>query len=297
MSETTTTPMAIARPPARRSATANLIRILRRNPVVPIGLVVVAIFMLTAIFAPWMAPKDPQAIDVINRLLPPGPGHWLGTDEYGRDVLSRVIHGTRISMSVSVFVVVLSALFGVTLGILSAHYSRLDNLIMRLTDGLMAFPEILLAISIVATLGPSKSNVVIALCIVYTPLIARVVRASALVEREKTYVEALKVLGASPVRIMFLNMLPNCTAPLIVQLTFIFAQAIIVEASLSFLGAGTPPQFPSWGNILSEGVVVMQEAWWLTVFPGLCILIVVMALNLLGDGLRDLLDPHNTTRR
>lgn len=292
-----TTQQAPAAPPARpRSKGSRFLRLVRRNPFVPIGGGVVALFALTALFAPWLAPKDPQMIDVINRLLPPSPGHLMGTDEYGRDILSRVIHGSRISMSVAVMVVILSALMGVFLGILSAYYRRLDNIIMRVVDGLMAFPEILLAISIVATLGPSKGNVVAALCFVYTPLIARVVRASALVERERTYVEALEVLGAHPLRVMFLNILPNCTAPLIIQLTFIFAQSIIVEASLSFLGAGTPPQYPSWGNILSEGVTVMQEAWWQTAFPGLCILVVVMALNLMGDGLRDLLDPHNISR-
>jgi peptide/nickel transport system permease protein len=296
MSEDT---LQVATPPLgnRNKGAARIFRLLGRNPFVPAGGAVVLLFTICALFAPWLAPKDPQTIDVINRLLPPGPEHWLGTDEYGRDVLSRVLHGSSISMSVAAMVAALSAVMGVILGILSAYYRRLDNIIMRIVDGLMAFPEILLAISIVATLGPSKSNVVIALCIVYTPLIARVVRASALIERERTYVEALHVLGAHPVRVMFLNILPNCTAPLIIQLTFIFAQSIIVEASLSFLGAGTPPQFPSWGNILSEGVVVMQEAWWLTVFPGLCILIVVMALNLMGDGLRDLLDPHNASGR
>ena len=292
-----TTRQAPAAPLARpRSKGSRFLRLVRRNPFVPIGGGVVALFALTALFAPWLAPKDPQMIDVINRLLPPSAGHLMGTDEYGRDILSRVIHGSRISMSVAVMVVILSALMGVFLGILSAYYRRLDNIIMRVVDGLMAFPEILLAISIVATLGPSKGNVVAALCFVYTPLIARVVRASALVERERTYVEALEVLGAHPLRVMFLNILPNCTAPLIIQLTFIFAQSIIVEASLSFLGAGTPPQYPSWGNILSEGVTVMQEAWWQTAFPGLCILVVVMALNLMGDGLRDLLDPHNISR-
>ncbi|MBS7706267.1 ABC transporter permease [Chelatococcus asaccharovorans] len=285
---------ALARP---RSKGSRFLRLVRRNPFVPIGGGVVVLFALTALFAPWLAPKNPQMIDVVNRLLPPGPGHWMGTDEYGRDILSRVIHGSRISMSVAVLVVILSALMGVVLGILSAYYRKLDNIIMRMVDGLMAFPEILLAISIVATLGPSKGNVVAALCVVYTPLIARVVRASALVERERTYVEAMEVMGAHPLRVMFLNILPNCTAPLIVQLTFIFAQSIIVEASLSFLGAGTPPQYPSWGNILSEGVIVMQEAWWQTAFPGLCILVVVMALNLMGDGLRDVLDPHNISRR
>ena len=285
---------ALARP---RSKGSRFLRLVRRNPFVPIGGGVVALFALTALFAPWLAPKNPQMIDVVNRLLPPSPGHWMGTDEYGRDILSRVIHGSRISMSVAMLVVILSALMGVVLGILSAYYRRLDNIIMRMVDGLMAFPEILLAISIVATLGPSKGNVVAALCVVYTPLIARVVRASALVERERTYVEAMEVMGAHPLRVMFLNILPNCTAPLIIQLTFIFAQSIIVEASLSFLGAGTPPQYPSWGNILSEGVIVMQEAWWQTAFPGLCILVVVMALNLMGDGLRDVLDPHNISRR
>ncbi|CAH1660695.1 ABC transporter permease [Chelatococcus asaccharovorans] len=295
MSDTTQQALAaLARP---RSKGSRFLRLVRRNPFVPIGGGVVVLFALTALFAPWLAPKNPQMIDVVNRLLPPGPGHWMGTDEYGRDILSRVIHGSRISMSVAVLVVILSALMGVVLGILSAYYRKLDNIIMRMVDGLMAFPEILLAISIVATLGPSKGNVVAALCVVYTPLIARVVRASALVERERTYVEAMEVMGAHPLRVMFLNILPNCTAPLIVQLTFIFAQSIIVEASLSFLGAGTPPQYPSWGNILSEGVIVMQEAWWQTAFPGLCILVVVMALNLMGDGLRDVLDPHNISRK
>lgn len=285
----------ISAPEAERSGAAVAARKLWERlagyPTVLVGGLVVLVLAVIALLAPVIAPYPPLEMNIVDRLQAPSAAHWLGTDEFGRDVLSRIIYGSRISMGVGFAVVAIASVVGMVLGICSAFYKALDNMIMRVNDGLMAFPEILLAIAIVAALGPGKSNVVIALCIVYSPLVARVVRSVAIVEREKTYVEAMKVLGAGSWRIMTRHILPNCMAPFIVQITFIFAQTIIVEASLSFLGAGTPPQFPSWGNILSEGVVVMQEAWWITVFPGLVILVLVLALNLLGDGLRDMLDP------
>lgn len=278
----------------RKKAKSEGIRVLKRlmrNPMVLSGSIIVIIVAFIALFAPLLSPYDPLKMEIQDRMQGPNSQHWFGTDDFGRDILSRVIYGTQISMGVGFNVVLITSIVGIFLGIFSAFYRVLDNIIMRINDGLMAFPEILLAIAIVAALGPGKENVIIALSIVYTPLVARIVRAQAIVEREKVYVEAIKVLGASSWRIMFKHILPNCLSPFIIQITFIFAYSIIVEASLSFLGAGTPPQVPSWGNILSEGMSVMREAWWMTVFPGMFVMITVLGLNLLGDGLRDMLDP------
>jgi peptide/nickel transport system permease protein len=195
-------------------------------------------------------------------------------------------------MCVGFSVVLVTSALGLVFGLYSAYYRRLDNVLMRINDGLMAFPAILLAIAIMAALGPKMSNVIIALSVVYTPAVARAVRSAAITVREQTYIEAIRALGGKSWRIIWLHIAPNCLSPLIVQATFIFAYAVIIEASLSFLGAGTPPPEPSWGNILNDGRTLMKQAWWMTVFPGIAIMVTVLGLNLLGDGLRDLLDPH-----
>ena len=279
----------------------NFLEMFRRNIVVRrflsnrmavTGCALLAIIFLMAILAPLLATQPPLAMKVTDRLKAPSAAHWFGTDEFGRDVYSRVVHGSRISIAVGLSVVVISSVFGLILGLYSAYYRHLDNLIMRVVDGLMAFPAVLLAIAIMAALGPKIENVIISISVVYIPTVARTVRSAALVVREQTYIEAIRALGGKPWRIIWRHIAPNCMSPLIVQATFIFAYAVIIEASLSFLGAGTPPPQPSWGNILSDGRTLIRQAWWIMVFPGIAIVMTVLGLNLIGDGLRDLLDPH-----
>jgi peptide/nickel transport system permease protein len=256
------------------------------------GSILVIFISIVSIFAPLIAPSDPLEMVVKNRLQAPSSDHWFGTDEFGRDVFSRVVYGGEISMKVGFAVVIITSVLGTILGLYASYFKKLDNILMRINDGLMAFPAILLAIAIMAALGPRVENVIVALSVVYTPTIARTVRSAALVVREQTYIEAIRALGGKTNRIIWSHIAPNCLSPLIVQATFIFAYSVIIEASLSFLGAGTPAPLPSWGNILNDGRTVMLQAWWITVFPGIAIMLNVLGLNLLGDGLRDLLDPH-----
>ncbi len=269
-----------------------MVRRVLSNRLAVTGSFLLLIVLFTAIFAPLLTSYDPLAMNVSERLKPPGAAHWFGTDEFGRDLFSRVIYGSQISMKVGFSVMVVTSAIGAVLGLYSAYYRRLDHLIMRISDGLMAFPAILLAIAIMAAMGPTIQNVIISISIVYIPTIARAVRAAAIVVREQTYIEAIRSLGGKPGRIIWRHIAPNCLSPLIIQATFIFSYAVIIEASLSFLGAGTPPPQPSWGNILSDGRTVMRQAWWIMIFPGIAIVITVFGLNLIGDGLRDLLDPH-----
>jgi peptide/nickel transport system permease protein len=264
---------------------------LGRRRITLVGAVLVAVVVVVAALAPVLAPWDPLALDVKSRLQGPAPDHWFGTDDVGRDVLSRVLYGARISVIVGGLVVVLSVAAGLGVGLAAGYYRRLDGVLMRVMDGLMAFPAIILAIALMASLGPSLRNVVLALGIVYTPRIARIVRGSVLVVRELPYVEAAHALGASDIGIIGRHVLPNCLSPVIVQSTFIFALAVLGEAALSFLGVGVPPFVPSWGNILAEGRLYIQQAPWLTLFPGTGIMATILGLNLFGDGLRDLLDP------
>ncbi|WP_019120361.1 ABC transporter permease [Brevibacillus massiliensis] len=269
-----------------------LIRRFLANRLAVTGSILVACIALVCLLAPLLTSYDPLEMMVQDRLKPPGSSHWFGTDDFGRDVFSRVVYGSRISMLVGFSVVAITSAIGLLFGLYSAYYRRLDNLLMRINDGLMAFPAILLAIAIMAALGPKMSNVIVALSVVYTPTVARAVRSAAITVREQTYIEAIRALGGKAQRIIWRHMAPNCLSPLIIQATFIFAYAVIIEASLSFLGAGTPPPEPSWGNILNDGRTLLKQAWWMTVFPGIAIMITVLGLNLLGDGLRDLLDPH-----
>ncbi|NMC32565.1 MAG: ABC transporter permease [Veillonellaceae bacterium] len=269
-----------------------IVRRFLSNRMAVTGCALLSIIFLLALFAPLLATQPPLAMKVTDRLKAPSAAHWFGTDEFGRDVYSRVVYGSRISISVGLSVVLISSVFGLILGLYSAYYRQLDNLIMRVVDGLMAFPAVLLAIAIMAALGPKVENVIISISVVYIPTVARTVRSAALVVREQTYIEAIRALGGKPWRIIWRHIAPNCLSPLIVQATFIFAYAVIIEASLSFLGAGTPPPQPSWGNILSDGRTLIRQAWWIMVFPGVAIVMTVLGLNLIGDGLRDLLDPH-----
>lgn len=267
-------------------------RLLFRRKIALIGAVLVAINVLVAVLAPAIARWNPQLLDVKARLAAPSATHWFGTDDVGRDVWSRVIYGARLSMIVGLSVVGFSFVAGIAFGLLGGYYRPLDNVLMRVMDGIMAFPGIILAIALMASLGPSVINVIVALGVVYVPRVARIVRGSVLVIRETPYVEAALALGVRDWSVLVKHILPNCMSPVIVQGTFIFAAAVLGEAALSFLGVGVPPQIPSWGNVLAEGRLYLQQAPWLTLFPGAAIMGCILGLNLFGDGLRDLLDPR-----
>ena len=267
------------------------------NPGLIIGLVGFVVIVLAAVIIPAVSNVDPTVMDVVNRLKPPSAEHPFGTDEFGRDLLIRVLYGARVSLAVGCSVALLSCLFGTIIGIYASYFKILDHIFMRICEGLIAIPGILLAIALMSALDGGTLNVVIALTIVYTPSVARVVRSSALVTKGRLYVEAAKVQGASSGRILWKLILPNVISPLTVQASFIFAQAIISEASLSFLGAGVPATEPSWGNILQSSKSVLSKAPWTVIFPGLAVILCVLSLNLLGDGLRDYLDPRTAGRK
>ena len=266
--------------------------VLRNNPNMAIGLFILLIAVLMAIFAPFISTDEPKALDPVNRLQPPSAEAFFGTDSVGRDVYSRTIYGSQLSLAIGALVTVLTILVGVVIGIVSGYYKLADNIVMRFMDGLMAFPSFLLAIALVALLGASIPNVVIALAVVETPRVVRIVRGSVLSLRERQYVEGALAVGARPLRILFTHIFPNLVAPLTVQATFVFALAILVEAGLSFLGAGVPPDVPSWGNMMGDANLLKQLAPWMIFFPGLFLSLTVLGANLLGDGLRDTLDPR-----
>ena len=250
------------------------------------------IMAIVAAGADWLAPFDPLRTNFRVRLHSPDSINWFGTDHFGRDILSRMMFGARTSLAIGAMVVVATGICGAFIGATAGYFSRLDQPLMRLMDALMAFPSIVLAMVVSATLGASVTNVVIALSIATTPHTARIVRASVLVGRELDYVEAARALGASDMRILFRHVLINSLGPLIVRLTYVFAIAILAEAALSFVGAGPPPPAPTFGSIIAQGRDFMREAAWITVFPGIAIMFCVLGLNLLGDGLRDVLDPR-----
>jgi len=268
-----------------------LIAKLFRRRVVLAGAVILAVVALAALLAPWIAPYDPMALKVLDRLQSPRATHWFGTDELGRDVFSRVIFGARYSLLIGALVVVVSMVCGVLLGLAAGFFRRLDGPVMRLVDAMMSFPDILLAIALVAVLGASMTNVILALAIVYTPRVARVVRASTLVVRELLFIEAARALGIPTWRILFIHVLQNIASPILVQATFIFAYAVLAEAGLSFLGVGVPPVLPTWGSMISSGQQFAHQAIWLVVFPGIAIILSALSLQMVGDGFRDLLDP------
>jgi peptide/nickel transport system permease protein len=271
------------------------LRRLWRNRLAVSGFGLLAVVLAAALFAGLLAPDDPLSMTVMDRMKSPSLRHLMGTDDFGRDIFSRVLYGARISLQVGVAVMLFTVAVGVLFGLLSGYFPRLDGPIMRVMDAMMAFPAILFGIAIMAVLGPKTINVVIALGVVYAPRTVRIVRASVLATKQLDYVEAVRAQAAGHLRILFRHILPNCMSPLVVQATFNFAYAVLAEASLSFVGAGAPPPTPSWGNILSEGRIYMQSAPWITVFPGIAIAITVLGLNLAGDGLRDVLDPRMKT--
>lgn len=262
-----------------------------RRKLVLAGAIVLGAVVLLALFAPWVTPYDPMALKILDRLQSPRAAHWFGTDELGRDVFSRVVFGARYSLLIGAMVVLISMFCGVLLGLAAGFFRRLDGPIMRLVDAMMSFPDILLAIALVAVLGASMSNVILALAIVYTPRVARVVRASTLVVRELLFIEAARALGIATWRILFIHILQNIASPILVQATFIFAYAVLAEAGLSFLGVGVPPALPTWGTMISSGQQFAHQAIWLVVFPGVAIILSALSLQMVGDGFRDLLDP------
>ena len=266
------------------------------NPVTMVCLAFLLLVVLAALFAPLLTSHDPTFLDPAVRLQGPSADFWFGTDDRGRDVFSRVVYGGRVSLLIGLSVTVAAALLGSLLGLLSGFYGRLDTPIMRTLDGLMAFPSILLAIAIMASLGPSTFNVFVSLVVVYTPTVARLVRSTTLVSKQQPYVESARAIGMGDGAILFRYVFPNGLSPLIVQCTFVVAYAIISEASLSFLGAGVDPETPTWGNMLRDGQRVLQRAWWLAVLPGVALVLTVLTLNMLGDGLRDALDPRGRKR-
>ncbi|NNE44806.1 MAG: ABC transporter permease [Gemmatimonadetes bacterium] len=267
-----------------------------RRPSVRLALAILAVFGTGALFGPWLAPHDPLAQDLVNRLSPPGAANWLGTDEFGRDILSRLIHGTRISLLIGLVSVGIGVLVGGTLGLVTGYFGGwVDNVGMRIVDIMLAFPSILLAVIIVAVLGPSLINAMVAVGVVGIPQYARLVRSQVLTVRALPFVEADRAVGATDGRILFRTILPHCTAPLVVQASLGLATAILDAAGLSFLGLGAQPPDPEWGAMLGMGRQYVIMAPWVLAAPGAAILLTVLGFNLLGDGLRDALDPRLAT--
>jgi peptide/nickel transport system permease protein len=277
----------------QRPAWRRGVRVFTRNRLVLAGLVLCALVVLISVFANFLAPYDPIAQNPRAALQRPSAYYYFGTDRFGRDVLSRVLFAGRTSLLVALASTILGGLVGVALGLLGGYVGGwVDAATGRVMDVLFAFPALLLAIAIAAMLGPSVRNAVIAIAVVYAPLFGRIVRGSALAERNKEYVEAARVLGARTPRIVLRHVLPNVLSPLIVQATLGFSAGILTEAYLSFLGLGTQPPNPSWGTMLADGRTYLETAPWLSIFPGIAIMIAVLAFNILGDGVRDLLDPR-----
>jgi peptide/nickel transport system permease protein len=276
-----------------RSQWRRTLRILTRNRLVMAGAIMVLGFVLTAMLAGLIAPYSPIANNVRAALQPPSDFYYFGTDRFGRDVFSRVIHGSQVTLLVAFTSVLISAVVGVVLGLISGYFGGwIDNAIGRLFDVLFSFPALLLAIGVAAMLGPGINNAILAIAVVYAPLFGRVIRGPVLVERNKEYVEAARVLGAPTWRIILAHVFPNVLSPLTVQATITFSHAILLEAYLSFLGLGIQPPAPSWGTMLQEARTFLETAPWMSIFPGLAIMLAVLAFNLLGDGIRDALDPR-----
>jgi peptide/nickel transport system permease protein len=272
------------------------LRQLLENPAVLASLGFLALIALLGALAPLIAPNEPDFVNPVVRLEGPSSDYWFGTDDLGRDVFSRAIYGGRISLLVGVTVMIGATVLGSVIGLLAGYYRRIDTLLMRVMDGLEAFPSILLAIAIMATFGAATRNVILALSVVFTPNIARVVRSTTLMNRGQPYVESAQAIGLGDFAILLRYIFMNSLSPLIVQATFVIAFGILAEASLSFLGAGVPPDTPTWGSMVSSGQPRLQQAWWISVFPGSFLFVTVLAFNLIGDGLRDALDPRSRKR-
>jgi peptide/nickel transport system permease protein len=257
---------------------------------------VLAVIVLCAMLSPFMGTVDPRALAPTQRLKPPSEPFWLGTDQFGRDVWSRVVYGARVSLSVGVAVAVASVLIGTFIGVIAGYIRSLDGLVMRVMDGLMAIPGILLAIALVSLSGASNLTVILAITVPEVPRVVRLVRSVVLSVREEPYVEAAISVGTPLPRLLWRHVLPNCVPPMIVQATYIAASAMLTEAILSFLGAGTPPEIPSWGNMMAEGRTFFPIAPWIVLLPGVALALTILAVNVLGDALRDQLDPKLAKR-
>lgn len=287
-----TMPLDRASSVSRPSAISKVRRNLGRHPSLLVGLLLLLLVVLAAVFSPVIMTHSPTQQIPADRLMSPSSEHVFGTDGQGRDVFSRMIKGAQLSLVVGISVSLMTGIFGGLIGLLAGFMPRLDVILMRIMDALMAFPSIVLAIGIMAVRGTDVSNVIFALTIVNTPRMARVVRSVVLGTSQAQFVEAATSIGTSTPRILFRHITPNCLSPVIVQTSFVFAEAVLGEATLSFLGAGAPPEIPSWGGMLSESRVFLSQAPWTMLVPGAALTITVFALNLLGDGLRDMLDPR-----
>jgi peptide/nickel transport system permease protein len=273
----------------RRSAAA-------RYPLAALGALLLTLILLAAVLAPLLGTVDPTALSPANRLRPPSPANWLGTDHFGRDAWSRLVYGARVSLIVGGAVAFLAVSIGLVIGLVAGYIRWLDAIVMRMMDGLMAIPGILLAIALVSLSGASTITVIVAILIPEIPRVVRLVRAVVLSVRDEPYVEAAISVGTPLSKVLFRHILPNCIPPLIVQATYICASAMLTEAILSFLGAGTPPIIPSWGNMIAEGRLFFQIAPWNILWPGIALSLTILAVNVLGDGLRDRLDPKIAKR-
>jgi peptide/nickel transport system permease protein len=272
------------------------VRLLLENPSAVISMSFILLLLILTLTVPTLSGQDLDRLNPAVRLQPPSSEFWIGTDQFGRDVLLRAIYGVRVSLTVGAAVMLVSAIAGTIIGLVSGFYHRIDTPIMRVMDGIMAFPPILLAIAIMASLGPRTENVVIALGVVYIPIVSRLVRGQTLSVKQQPYIESARAIGARDYLILGRHIFPNSLSPLIVQCTFIVALAIIAEASLSFLGAGVPPEVPTWGSMLRDGQDVITRAWWMVLVPAVFLFLTVLSLNMIGDGLRDALDPRSRGR-
>lgn len=277
----------------RKSSFAIFIQKMTNNKGAVIGSLILLFFIITSAFAPWFATYPVNEMNFEDSLKGPSVEHWLGTDEFGRDIWTRILYGGRVSLLMGLFAVVVSGSIGVILGVVAGYYRKLDMYIMQFIDILMVFPSLLMAIAIVAVLGVGLTNAMIAVAISAVPSFVRVVRGAVLTIRETEYVEAARALGLRNFKIIFKHILPNVTSPIIILATLEFGSAILSAASLSFLGLGAQPPNPEWGALVYVGKSFLSQAWWMTLFPGLAIMLVVLGFNLLGDGLRDALDPKS----
>ncbi|HEY0294209.1 MAG TPA: ABC transporter permease [Bordetella sp.] len=286
----------LSAPTSAPSSAALRWRRLRKHPTLILGVALLVVMAVIALAAPWLATHSPTAISPLTRMKPPSAQHYFGTDALGRDVYSRVVWGGRVSLTVAIAVAVLSTAIGVLLGLIAGFVRWADSIIMRIMDGLMAIPDILLAIALMAVIRASMTTVIVAIAIPQVPRVVRLVRSLALTLREQLYVEAARAVGTRLPAILARHVLPNIVTPLVVQATFIAATAVLTEAVLSFLGVGVPPQVPSWGNMMAEGRNFVAVAFHIILFPGIFLAMTVLAINLTGDGLRDALDPRLANR-
>ena len=281
--------------PRSRSA-KGLMRRAARRPLPVLGSALLIVLILSALLAPWLTPYDPFEMNVVDRLLPPNETYWFGTDAYGRDIFTRTLYGGRVSLVIGAAVAVAATVVGLLIGVVAGYFRTADAILMRVMDGLMAIPGILLAIALMSLTRASVWIVILAITIPEVPRVARLVRSVVLSVREQVYIQAASAVGTRFPRLMLRHILPNTFAPLIVQATYIAASAVLVESYLSFLGVGTPPEIPSWGNIIAEGRLYVQIAFWNILFPSIFLAVMVLSINILGDGLRDMLDPRLARR-